>query len=151
MLRAANYHDISRMVALGEAMHGESRFDAIGWDSQKVADLIAGLISSDDGLALVAEQGCEIVGGFLGFIDTHWCSNDRVASDLALYVTPAHRGGTTGLRLLRAYATWATDRGAKMVTCGITTGVALDASTRLFQIAGFAHVGHLFALGEPQR
>lgn len=150
MIRNATRADVATMLALGRAMHAESRYAVHAWDDAKVAELIATLIDSDDGLALVVEQGGELVGGFLGAAFDHWCTGARQSSDYALFVRPESRGGLIGLRLLRRYATWARSRGVPedLVGVGITTGVDLAANTRMFEIAGFRNVGNLFVLEE---
>lgn len=135
------------MLSLGEAMHAESpRFRALPWDADKVRRLIAHLIESDDGLAIVAEQGGAVIGGFMGMAFDHWCTDARASTDLALFVHPEHRGGLTGARLLRVYARWAKGRGVAdaLLMCGVTTGVNLASSTRLVELCGFEHDGHLF-------
>ena len=146
MIRHASHDDISTMLDLGRAMHAESRYAVHAWDEGKVRTLIARLIDDDDGLALVAEQDGRMVGGFLGEAYDHWCTGARQSFDYALFVLPEHRGTLAGARLLRRYAAWAESRGvpANMIGLGITTGVDLAATTRLFELSGFAHVGHLF-------
>lgn len=144
MIRPANLLDIPRMVQLGAAMHAESRFASLSWDADKVAELIAGLIDHRQGLALVAVREGQVIGGFLGACEAHFFSSDKFACDLALFVEPGKRGGVAAARLLKAFVTWAQKQGASMIQSGITTGVDLDKSTKLYQACGFAHVGNLF-------
>lgn len=146
MIREATHEDIPRMLQLGEAMHAESRYAAHRWAAEKVAVLLRVLIDSDDGLALVAEKDGVAVGGILASAFDHWCTDARQSSDFALFVLPEHRGGLIGPRLLRRYVKWALGRGVApdLLGCGITTGVDLAASTRLYELSGFEHAGHLF-------
>lgn len=146
MIRAATISDTDSMLFLGRAMHTESRYSRFTWSDEKVRSLIHTLIASDDGLALIAEKDGAPVGGFIGAAFDHWCTDARQSSDFALFVLPEHRGGMLGLRLLRQYAKWAKGRGVPddLIGCGITTGVDVAASTRLFHIAGFAPAGNLF-------
>lgn len=144
MIRLATAADIPAMLVLGEAMHAESRFRHRRWNTEKVRQLLVWLIEDADGLALVAEQGGEVVGGFMGMVQDHWCTDSRESCDLALYVSPAHRGGMSAARLLTRYRSWARARGADSILLGITTGVDLATSTRLYERLGFQHVGHLF-------
>lgn len=148
MIREATHDDIPTMLVLGEEMHRESRYAQHPWNATKVAGLIATLIDSEDGLALVAERDGQMVGGFLGAAFDHWCTDARQSSDFAMFVLPEHRGTTIGARLLRRYAAWARTRGVpdSLIGCGITTGVDLAASTRLYALCGFEHVGNLFTL-----
>jgi len=151
VIRPATAADVATIVAIGEAMHDESRYrDPLPWCAPKVTGLLDWLLASDDGLVLVAEAGGAIVGGFLGMVEDHWCSRARVATDFALYVVPEHRGSTVAARLLGAYITWARDRGAVLVQAGITTGVHVEATSRLYERMGFQRVGNLFEIGDPK-
>ncbi|WP_267086473.1 GNAT family N-acetyltransferase [Xanthomonas sacchari] len=132
------------MLALGEAMHGESRFAHRRWNTEKVRALLRWLIDDPDGLALVAEDGGQIIGGFMAMVQDHWCTDSRESCDLALYVQQDRRGGLAAARLLQRYRAWAQSRGADSILLGITTGVDLSTSTRLYERLGFQHVGHLF-------
>lgn len=149
MIREATRDDIPAMLALGEAMHGESRYARFPWNVEKVTKLLQALVDSEDGLALIAEQDGEPVGGFIGAACDHWCTDARTSSDFALFVRPDHRGGMLGLRLLRRYAAWARSRGVAddLICTGITTGIDVAASTRLFELAGFKTAGPLFVFG----
>lgn len=145
MIRAATPDDIPAAIALGEAMHRESRFHTLRWNPAKVCGLMDWCIANDDALFVVEDRGGEIVGGFLGGCESHWCSDDLVAYDFALFVAPEHRGGSTGVRLLQHFIAWASAKGARDITAGVTTGVNLDGATRLYQSLGFRHVGHVFS------
>lgn len=144
MIRPATAADIPAMLALGEAMHAESRYSALAWCTPKVCGLLDMLLESDKGLVLVAERDGVVVGGFLGFIDEHFFSRETVATDLALFIEPSRRGGVAAARLLKAYVVWATEQGAAQITVGITTGVHVEQTARLFQGCGFAPVGQMF-------
>jgi GNAT superfamily N-acetyltransferase len=144
MIRPANYEDIPRLVELGEVMHGESRYRVLPYAPNKVFGLLANMIEKADGLLIVSEKNGEIVGGFAGMVVEHWFSNSRIATDFALFIHPEHRGGMTAARLLKAFVTWARERGAVLITAGITTGVTTDSSTRLYQAIGFEPVGIAF-------
>lgn len=146
MIRQATTGDIPRMLELGRVMHAESRYSVHAWNDAKVHALIVQLIESEDGLALVAEHDGEIVGGFIGYVGEHYFTDVLVASDYALFVGMSHRGAMAGKRLIGAYVEWAKSRGAAMIQIGITTGVAVDASSRLVESCGFRNVGNLFEM-----
>lgn len=148
MIRNATYNDISTMIALGEAMHAESRYARFPWDSEMVGALIAALIESDDGLALVAEEDGQIIGGILAAIEKSFFGPARFACEYAVFVRPDARGGMAAARLLSGYAQWARDRGAELVQAGITTGVKTELSARLYSAVGFQSVGQLFEYQE---
>lgn len=144
MIREATTADIPELLALGEAMHAESRYARMAWCTPKVCGLMDMLLATDDGLVLVAERDGVTIGGFMGMVQEHFFSRDKVAVDLALFVEPSKRGGVVAARLLRAYVGWARARGAAMVQAGITTGVHVEQSARLYEAVGFVPAGQLF-------
>ncbi len=145
MIRNATLIDVPAMLALGEAMHDESpRFRKLPWNGGKVRALIETLIERREGLALVAERGGEIVGGFLGIAAPHFASDALVSCDFALYVAPGRRGSLAAVQLLRAYVAWAKARGVALIQCGVTTGVNVEGASRLFASVGFEPAGNLF-------
>lgn len=146
MIRPATHDDIDRLVILGEEMHVESRFARLPLDVDKVRALFAHLIESQDGLLLVSEKDGEIIGGFAGYVAEHYFSRTKVACDFGLFIAHEHRGGMSAPRLMKAYAAWAKEHGAKMIQAGITTGVHVDESSRLYQALGYRQVGALFEL-----
>lgn len=148
MIRDAVQADIPTLLVLGERMHAESRYRHMPWSRAKVAELMDALIASEDGLLLVAERDGEIIGGMLASVAEHYFSPAKVASDFALFVSPDRRGGLAAMSLLRRYASWARERGAVLVQAGITTGINVEAATRLYEVAGFKPIGPLFEL-EP--
>lgn len=148
MIRPATHDDIDRLVILGEEMHVESRFARLPLDVDKVRALFAHLIESPDGLLIVADKDGEVIGGFAGYVAEHYFARTKVAADFGLFISRGDRGGMTAPRLLKAYAKWAKERGAVMIQAGITTGVHVDESTRLYQALGFSQVGVLFELDD---
>lgn len=143
VIRYAQFDDIEQLLDLGEAMHAESRYARYAWDRNKVGRLIHALIESPDGFAVVAVHDGTIVGGFLGSLDEHFFSPQKIASDYALFVLPAFRGGMTAGLLVEAFIAWARELGVTPHV-GVTTGVNLEGTTKLYQGLGFEPVGTLF-------
>ena len=146
MIRPATHEDIPRLIELGEQMHVESRFASLPFDRDKVRGLFAHLIESPDGLLLVAEIDGVPIGGFAGYVVEHYFARTKVASDFGLFIEPASRGGMTAPRLLKAYIEWAKEQGAVMIQAGITTGVHVEQTTRLYEKLGFRNNGQIFEL-----
>lgn len=146
MIRPATLDDLTALVALAELMHGESRYSVLPFSEGKMFGLLAKLIESGDGCVLVAQKGGQVVGGFVGMVAAHWFSTGLIASDFGLFVHPDHRGGMAAARLLKAFIAWARDKGAAMITAGITTGVHVESTTRLYQALGFQPAGVVFNL-----
>lgn len=143
MLRDATPADIPRLVQLGEVMHAESPvFRGLRFSAERLAVSIGRVIELG-GFAKVVEIDGEIVGGMLALAVQHYASADLVASDLALFVAPQHRGGLAGPRLLNAFAHWARDVGAVLTMLGITTGVEPEKTEALCLRLGWERVGSI--------
>lgn len=145
MIRPAIKEDINDLVVLGREMHEESRFAGLTFSEEKVRHLLAHLIDDPNGCLLVSEKDGVIIGGFAGFISEHYFSTDKVANDFALFIGKADRGGMSAALLLRSFVKWAKKQGAALIQVGITTGVHVEESTRLYNALGFKTVGPLFA------
>lgn len=143
MIRPAEPRDVKFMVYLGSLMHQESRFNVLRFNASKVGDFILHLINTNQ-FAVVAEKDGEIIGGFTGAIMPHYASDDLVAYDFALFLHPEHRGGMTGVKLVKAYREWALSRGAKMVSMGVNTGVHAEQTGKMFERIGFELIGYLY-------
>lgn len=140
MLRNATHADIPRLVELGRAMHAEApHFSGLRFDGAKLGATIGHVI--DHGFARVAVVDGRIVGGMLALATPHWFSPDLVACDLALFIDAEHRGGTAGPRLLQAYAEWARDMGAAIVTLGLTTGINTERTAAMCERMGWRRAG----------
>lgn len=146
MIRPATHEDIPRLVELGEEMHKESRFACLPFDEDKVRRLFAHLIESPDGLMIVAEENGVVIGGFAGMVHEYYFSRAKLACDFALFVCHEYRGGMAAPRLMKAYIAWAKERGALMIQAGITTGVHVEQTSRLYEKLGFKNAGQLFEM-----
>lgn len=145
-LRAATLHDLDALHALGQAMHAESpRFSQLTYDAGKVDALLRNAVHDSRYFTLVAaEEDGEIIGAFVGFMMEHWCSTDQVAQDISIFVRPDRRGGILAARLAKAFIYWAQDRGAKQIVLGISTGVKVEETAKLYKSLGLKQFGYLF-------
>jgi GNAT superfamily N-acetyltransferase len=144
-VRTATAADVPRLAQLGQRMHAESpRFRRLRFNADRLGALLARAVDHPEMLLLVGELGGEVAGGFLGLVSQHWCSNDLVATDLALFVDSEKRGGVLAPRLLREYVRWAEARGAVLITAGVTTGVQTEMAERLYEAIGMTRCGALF-------
>lgn len=143
MIREATPSDMDKLFALAKAMHAESRYSVMEFSVIKFIEFIEIAVSSSNYLVLVVEQDEQIIGGFIGFVCNHVFSSDLMACDLALYMDPDHRGGGAAAKLIKRYLAWAKNKGAKLITAGITTGVNTDTTARLYERLGFRICGAL--------
>lgn len=144
-IRTAVPPDVPQLVELGARMHAESpRWSRLSFNGEKLAAFLLWTLEQKNWCTLVAEHEGRIRGVFVGMCCPHWCSDDLVAVDLALFINPEERGGITAARLLRAYMKWGEDMGCKMVQAGITTGVREQETARLYSALGMRPAGSIF-------
>jgi GNAT superfamily N-acetyltransferase len=149
MLRSATLLDMPRLLELARAMHAESRFSRLALNEEKTESLLAYLVQDSSGFVMVGEVDGLVVGAFAGSCQPHFFSDELVACDLALFVEPGRRGGVLAARLVQAFVGWAKFKGAVLIQAGISTGVNVEASTRLFHACGFRDIGPILEYGAP--
>lgn len=148
MIRTATQSDIPRLVELGAVMHAESpRFRDFTYQPQRVADMVAWLLDSPQGMVLVAEHADGIVGGLMAIAMPHYACDLIQASDLAFFVHPDYRGGTAALRLVRGYLDWARGIGAEP-SIGLNTGVDPERTGQLLAALGAQQTGTIWTWGK---
>ena len=87
--------------------------DRITGSPDALAGLFAHLLGHPRGCVFVAEVDGVITGGICGHVFVHPMSGERVASELGWWVEPHSRG--PGIRLLKAFETWASVAGASAI------------------------------------
>jgi GNAT superfamily N-acetyltransferase len=150
MIRHATRDDLPALVELGRAMASESpRYRRLTYSGHKVGTLLGNMIDSPDGFVMLAALGGEIVGVMAAFVSEHWMSDDRMSSDFGLFILPEYRGGTSAMRMARAYIQWAQSRGAVDISLGISTDVNSDQTARFYRALGLVPAGFLFLFEVP--
>lgn len=141
MIRDATFDDLDALVSIGAAMHEESRFSVLAYEPAKVRATLAALIGKQ--YVKVVERNGEVIGGFAGMVTPHWCSHNLVAYDFGLFMLKEHRGGGTAAHLLNGFRKWALEKGAKLVTIGISTGVEIEKTRELYDRLQFKTIGYI--------
>ena len=137
MIRPYAVHDLKAVLALGSAMHAESRYSTLDFDPRKLDDLSDSVLSDGRYLALVAEVDGDVVGLLVGYVMPHWFGHDLTSGDLAVYVTPSHRKGMIGVKLVKAYTEWALSKGVKEPMLGVSAGIMPERIGALYQRLGY--------------
>jgi GNAT superfamily N-acetyltransferase len=128
MIRPATLGDIPALLEMGKAFADEAGVTArVGWDDDSVAEMLEGLILSDDGIVLVSERG--MIGGVVYphpfnasvrvFVEMFWRSEDG-----------------QGLALLKAAEAQAEARGATKSVMVAMDG--MERTARLYGRLGYA-------------
>lgn len=142
MIREATHEDIPALVDLGRLMHDESpRFRGMAYDPDRVAACMEFCIDSPHGFVRVAEEGGQIVGGFVAGVTPHYSSPDLVACDIAVFMAPWARGGIAVARMAEQYRRWAEAQGATQTLIGVMTGVNVEKTVKLLQRLGWRQAG----------
>ena len=142
MIRVATHEDIPRIIELGRVLHAESSYSTIPYKEDKVEATMLNVIAT--GVIFVAEHDGEVVGGIAGGIAEHWFSTERTAFDYSFFIHPEFRNGAIAIRLMTAFFEWAKLLGAKTIRMGITTGIHVERTAKLYRAMGFHEVGQLF-------
>lgn len=106
-IRPATLDELPRIVAMGLAFLRSTPYhDLLHENPEKMGSLATWLITSEDGLLLVAEEGSDLVGMIGLLVFAHHLSGERVAGEMFWWVEPSARG-SVGVRLFRAAEAWA--------------------------------------------
>jgi GNAT superfamily N-acetyltransferase len=106
MIRPATLADVPRLVEMGVSLRREPVLRDHLQENPTALEAVAhSLVTGEASDLLVAERDGGVVGmlGLLAY--SHPMSGQRVASEIAFWVDPAHRGA--GVALLRAGEAWA--------------------------------------------
>lgn len=125
-------------------MRAESpRYSKLKFSAEKLTQTLTGVEASPHGFMWIAEVDGVLAGVMVALIVEHWMSADLVATDLALYVEPPHRGSGIAAELVERYKQWAKFHGAVLTQAGVSTGIYTEQTARLYEAMGFKRCGVL--------
>jgi hypothetical protein len=132
-----------QVLKLAREMHAESVFHRhIPMDEAKLIQQIEGAASIPDvAYFKLCVRGDEVLGGFFGQITSIYFSIERVAKDLAWFVTRNRRGSMAAVALVRDFEAWAKSKGVKFFVLGQSTGIRMDTTRALYEHLGYEMIG----------
>lgn len=140
-IRPATADDVPRLAEMGRGFFAFSAFgDFAEYDPASAARNIEAMRTA--GCVFVATEGGAVVGALLGVIAPLWFDdNSRIASELAWWVNESHRHTPAGVRLYRAFESWAQEQGATAIVMSdlVVRGGEMPAA-RLFERLGFTTI-----------
>jgi GNAT superfamily N-acetyltransferase len=142
MIRKACKEDVPTLVHMGKEMHLESSYASLDYSESKVSDFI--LYMMEYGVVLVEDKAGEVIGAVIGYTYQPYFSNALIATDAALFVTKAHRGGMAAVKLIKGFTDWAKDQGVSQIRPGISVGGDVNGVTKLYERLGYQTVGAVF-------
>jgi GNAT superfamily N-acetyltransferase len=115
MVREAAIKDLDQLIEMGMSFIAYSGYSEYADpDPDVLKDVLCNLMKG--GKVFVAEYKGEIIGGIAGLTSPLWFSPQVLfAVEIAWWVREDHRGGTAGIKLLRAFEGWAKSIGCKAV------------------------------------
>lgn len=144
-LRVATTDDVSALVSLGRVMHRESpRFSRFPFAAEKVDAFVRGLLANPSAVVFVVEERDQgIIGMLGGMVLEHYFTTAKFATDAAVFVAQAYRGGSAFPRLMAAFEAWAVANGAIEIAPGISTEVSAARTLELYEKKGYRLSGHM--------
>lgn len=142
MIRVATREDLPVIVELGKMLHEESVYREFSYDPDKVFEHM-GMLIDGGGVVFLAVRDGEVVGGVAGGVAEQWFSREKIAFDYTLFIRKDCRNGVMAMKLIVALTSWGKAKGVK-TRMGITTGINVEGSTRLYLACGMKPAGVLF-------
>lgn len=149
MIRQACFLDIPEIINLGcRYVEEEVRVVAhhsAEWNAEMSACGLIDAYSRPDQFLYVAVVDGEIVG-FLWAVAHQlapW-NPAMVASDYLFYIVPERRGTMLGVRLIKAYKSWAESLACVEARLSIASGIHEEQTGKLYQRLGFSSFGTVF-------
>lgn len=151
-VRFARVEDIPALVDIGARMHALTRFRKLDYKPARVAQALSDVITKGQHkYVLFVATGSEgrIVGGLLGVLEQHIFSDQPTASIVHFDVLPEARMGGHGVRLLKAFELWCTNRKVVEIAFGINSGEHVAVLARLASRMGYRKTGENFIKERP--
>ena len=141
-VRPARPEEIDGLIAIGRLLYRESAMAFLPFSEEKMRRLADYYFARPEThCVLIAEQAGEIIGLFAGYITQYLFNSERLAMNTFIYMRPDKRGFAS-VKLIRAFEGWARDRGVRKIGVGMSAGIKVDRSARLFERLGYAAVGY---------
>ena len=138
--------DIPQITRLGRLMHDESQYSYLHFSPDKVIAKCNDALVNPQIQCWVTVKDETVTGMMAGQVFEYEFGQSLIASDILVFVSPEHRGGTAFLRLVKEYIEWSKSLSAEMIFLNQTTGTAQEAVARLYQRIGFESVGGIYRM-----
>ena len=138
--------DIPQITRLGRLMHDESQYSYLHFSPDKVIAKCNDALVNPQIQCWVTVKDETVTGMMAGQVFEYEFGQSLIASDILVFVSPEHRGGTAFLRLVKEYIEWSKSLGAELIFLNQTTGVNQEATGKLYQRIGFDPVGGMYVM-----
>ena len=144
-VEVATPDDAPEIARLGQLLHDTSSYAGIPYRPEKVEALMRSL-AAGAGVVFVVRKDGAIVGGIAGAVAEHWFSDEKLGYEYSFFIQPDARHGFTAMKLMNAFVIWCRKQGAKRIRIGITTGINVEGTAKLYRFLGFKDLGPLFEM-----
>lgn len=143
LLPLSNEHRANTIELLREMTSLSPTYANFTFDGKKVVQAHDACMNHPDWFARITLDPDGIVDGvFAGLVTPMLFSHDLMASDIGFYVKPGTKYRTVKARkLVDAFSAWAVEKGAKLVTVGVTVDIDNVGADALLRTAGYAQKG----------
>ena len=147
MIRKAELKDLAALVQIGQLFHAESEhYRRLSYSGIKVLLTLKSLLSNDNAMLVVIEKDGQIVGGMAAMVFEEWYSNEKLATDICIFILPEHRGTSAAFELIEHYKSWAKERKAKYSLLSISTGINVERTQGLYEKLGAKRIGPVMVI-----
>lgn len=142
-IRLASASDESALLAMGRAMHAESRFAHYPLHEDKLKQVVAVALQEPKGhCILIAESSSTGPVGMLGgYVLPLFFTDALIAQDKFFYVLTEHRGSSAAVKLLMAFERWAGNRQVSEININMSVDIDTARFDRFMQHAGYRACG----------
>ena len=142
-IRTGKSEDVDVCILLGTAMHEESRYRHLSYDSEHCRRYADRLMNSENKLFLVAEEDGDVVGFLTGRVERQLFGPELLGQEELLYIRPERRNGMAGYKLMKEWMIWCREKGCVETTFA-TTAIQRDQCGALANRLGMHHAGNVY-------
>lgn len=143
-VREATIADLPLVETFARQLSAETVYSFMDCNVDHLQSVLRDMIELDNCTWLIAET-TEPVGAIVGTVVPHWYSGSLVAQTLFLIVRQDHRNAMHGVRLLKAFESWAQHHGATYMIMGTSSGYEIEKLQHLYERLGYRSIGNVFS------
>lgn len=146
VIRKAAKSDIPTLLQFGRDFLAQTAWAKVGIDDDSLSQTFTGLLSSDTGILLVAEQDGKIIGSAAAFSFPHYFNLNVVTAQEAFWwVEPEARGSSAGKGLFKGLEQWAQSIGANsLMMVSLPSVPGSEMVDAMYTRAGYEPAEHSF-------
>jgi len=140
--RRLKEEDIREVVDLGAQLHEEGSYRVLKFDKEKMAFFLRKCLTMPNSMfcAVASDEG-KIIGMALAISCAPWFSKDLIVVDLTISVVKRARGSHVATVLINMLENWSKEQNAKYLTLGISTGINVVRTGKLYTHLGYTFLG----------